>query len=51
MGQYFTDDAGARCLLDFGRFSERLSVIANVEQHEYLESPLDSLRMKRRAIP
>jgi len=33
------DDAGARWLLDFGRFSERLAVIANAERRAYLEIP------------
>jgi hypothetical protein len=33
----YSSDIGKRWLVDFGRFSERLSAIADAERHEYLE--------------
>ena len=36
ISQEYSSGTGARWLLDFGRFSERL--IANAERREYLES-------------
>jgi hypothetical protein len=38
ISQEYSVGIEARWLLDFGRFSERLSVIANAERREYLES-------------
>jgi hypothetical protein len=37
--QEYSSGPRTRWLLDFGRFSERLPVIANPEQREYLEIP------------
>ena len=39
ISQEYSSGTGTRWLLDFGRFSERLSVIANAERREYLEIP------------
>ena len=39
ISQEYSSGTGARWLLDFGCFSERLSVIANAERREYLEIP------------
>ena len=39
ISQEYSSGTGARWLLDFGRFSERLSAIANAERREYLEIP------------
>ena len=35
----YSSEIGKRWLVDFGRFSERLSAISNAERHEYLEIP------------
>ena len=39
ISQEYSSGPGARWLLDFGRFYERLSAIANAERREYLEIP------------
>jgi hypothetical protein len=38
ISQEYSSGTGARWLLDCGRFPERLSIIANAERREYLES-------------
>jgi hypothetical protein len=48
--QEYSSGTEVRWLLDCGRFSERLSIIANVERREYLEIPYDSRCVKWRPI-
>jgi len=42
--QEYSSGIGARWLVDLGRFSKRLSAIANAERREYLEIPTDMIR-------